>query len=79
MLLLGIGQAEVKGIKGEHFDLKRRVVHIRRKKTGRSYEVPLPARPRVVEMLQREGRLQSGKAVLPWQDLRTHWSALART
>jgi integrase len=71
MLLLGLGQAEVQGLKGEHLDLKKGKINIRRKKTGRAYEVPIYPHARdFVERLREEGSITAGKVVLPWQNIR---------
>jgi integrase len=37
----GIGQAEIKHLKGEHIDLARGEIHFRRKKTGKLFDVPI--------------------------------------
>ena len=37
----GVGQAEIKHLKGEHVDLARNQIHFRRKKTGKPFDVPI--------------------------------------
>jgi len=41
MLYFGVGQGEVQGLRGEHFDLNKQVVHMLRLKTRRRYDVPI--------------------------------------
>ena len=41
MLAFGVGQKEAKNLRGEHIDFERGVVHFLRRKTGKSFEVPV--------------------------------------
>ena len=64
MLLLGLGQAELRNFRGEHFDLERDCITVRRQKTQKVFTIPIypHARP-FVEKLQNEGWLENGKPV----------------
>ena len=64
MLLLGLGQAELRNIRGEHFDLTRGVIVVRRQKTQKIFTVPIfPQARQFVECLQNEGHLEPQKQV----------------
>jgi hypothetical protein len=67
----GVGQAEVKYLLGEHIDLTAQVIHFRRKKTGKPFDVPIfgHAKP-FIEQLKCEGRLQTGRPVVAWRNPR---------
>ena len=68
MLLLGIGPAEVKGLKGEHFDLKRRQITCFRLKTRKHYTPAIyPHAQKFVDHLNEQGRLKQGQAVFTWR------------
>ena len=41
MLAFGVGQKEVKNLRGEHIDFERDVVHFLRQKTGKVFDVPI--------------------------------------
>jgi len=64
MLSFGVGQAETKNLKGEHFDFQRGEVKFVRQKTGKPFEVPIfeHAKP-LIESLKVAGRIQTGKLV----------------
>jgi integrase len=64
MLLLGLGQAELRNLRGEHFDLERGCVVVRRQKTQKIFTVPIfpQARP-LVKMMCDEGRLEHERQV----------------
>ena len=71
MLNFGVGQAEIKFLRGEHFDLPNEVVHFRRKKTGKHFDVPIfPHATGLVEGLRAQGRLAVGKSVVVWRNPR---------
>jgi len=64
MLLLGLGQAELRNLRGEHFDLTRGCVMVRRQKTRKIFTVPIyPHARSFVEKLRDEGRLEPDKPV----------------
>ena len=58
MLNLGLGQAELANLRGEHFDFERQQITIRRQKTQKIFVIPLypQARP-LLERLRAEGRI----------------------
>src|SRR6185312_6728076 len=62
MLYLGLGQAELKNLSGEHFDFEKGQITIRRQKTQRVFLVPVypQARP-LLERFKKEGRIMAGK------------------
>jgi integrase len=64
MLFLGLGQAEIANLQGEHIDFVRGQISIRRQKTQRVFTIPMypQARP-LLERLQSEGRIITGKAL----------------
>jgi integrase len=71
MLNFGVGQAEIKFLRGEHIDLANGVVHFRRKKTGKHFDVPIfPHATGLVEALKAHGRLDVGKPVVAWRNPR---------
>ncbi len=71
MRSFGVGQAEIRFLHGEDVDEERSIIHFRRKKTGKSFDVPIfpYARP-LVAKLKAEGRLQIGKPVVEWRNPR---------
>jgi integrase len=71
MQQFGVGQAEIKHLVGEHVDCERNVIHFRRKKTGKPFDVPIfqHARP-FIEKLKKDGRLEIGKSVVQWRNPR---------
>jgi integrase len=71
MLNFGVGQAEIKFLRGEHIDLANGVVHFRRKKTGKHFDVPIfPHATGMVDALKAKGRLAVGKPVVEWRNPR---------
>lgn len=69
MLAFGVGQAEVKSLKGEHIDLGRSTISFVRQKTGKLFTVPVfPHAKPVLEALKTAGRIQTGKPVFAWRD-----------
>ena len=67
----GIGQAEIMNLCGEHIDTDSGVIHIRRKKTTKVFEVPVfPHAKAFIERLKTEGRLQVGTPVVQWRNPR---------
>jgi integrase len=64
MLLLGIGQGELKNLRGEHFNLEQNTITIRRQKTQKVFTIPIfPQARSFVEKLRDDGRLEHGKNV----------------
>ncbi len=64
MLLLGIGQGELKNLRGEHFNLEQNTITIRRQKTQKVFTIPIFPQARLfVEKLRDDGRLEHGKNV----------------
>jgi integrase len=64
MLLFGIGQGEIKNLRGEHFNLEQSTITIRRQKTQKVFTIPIfPQAQAFVEKLRAEGRLEFGKRV----------------
>ena len=64
MLLFGIGQGEIKNLRGEHFNLEQNTITIRRQKTQKVFTIPIfPQAQSFVENLRDEGRLEHGKNV----------------
>ncbi len=71
MLLFGVGQGEVRGLRGEHFDMAKGVVHMLRLKTRRHFDVPIyPHAREFVGKLEDEGVLRTGQVVFVWQNPR---------
>jgi integrase len=71
MLNFGVGQAEIRFLRGEHIDLINGAVHFRRKKTGKHFDVPIfPHATGLVEALKCQGRLAAGKSVVEWRNPR---------
>jgi integrase len=67
----GVGQAEIRQLRGEHIDPGAGVIHFRRKKTGKSFDVPIfPYAQPFIESLLAEGRLKVGRAVVEWRNPR---------
>ncbi len=67
----GVGQAEIKQLLGEHFDFAGRVIHFRRKKTGKAFDVPMfPHAKDFIERLNVGGRIKQGVAVVEWRNPR---------
>jgi integrase len=59
MLLLGLGQAELRNLRGEHFDQERGYVTVRRQKTQKVFTVPIfPHARQLVEQMSLEGRFK---------------------
>jgi len=62
MLFLGLGQAEVANLRGEHFDFQRKQITIRRQKTQKVFVIPMY--PQALPLLKRfkaAGRIQADK------------------
>jgi hypothetical protein len=67
----GVGQAEIHYLLGEHIDLGKGVVHFRRKKTGKPFDVPIfPHAQEFIERLKDQGRFELGKSVVTWRNPR---------
>ncbi len=67
----GVGQAEIRNLLGEHIDMDAGVIHFRRKKTGKPFDVPIfPHAKPFIETLRSEGRFQVGKPVVAWRNPR---------
>ena len=64
MLLFGLGQAELRNLFGEHFDLTREMITVRRQKTQKIFTIPIyPHARQFVEHLRRNGHLEPHKQV----------------
>jgi integrase len=62
MLLLGLGQAELRNLHGEHFDFERQQIIVRRQKTQRVFTIPIyPQAKQLLERFKAEGRITTGK------------------
>jgi integrase len=67
----GVGQAEIKYLLGENIDTDAGVIHFRRKKTGKQFDVPIfPHAQPFIQTLKAEGRLQVGRPVVAWRNPR---------
>jgi integrase len=67
----GVGQAEIKYLFGEHIDLRAGVIHFRRKKTGKPFDVPIfPHAKPFIESLNTTAPFQVGKPVVEWRNPR---------
>jgi len=67
----GIGQAEIKYLMAEHVDLTAGVIHFRRKKTGKPFDVPIFAHSKpFLERLKADNRLKVGRPVVTWRNPR---------
>jgi integrase len=64
MLLFGLGQGELKNLRGEHFNLAQNSISIRRQKTQKVFTIPIfPYARLFVEKLRDEDRLERGGQV----------------
>jgi integrase len=64
MLLFGLGQGELKNLRGEHFDLEQNAITIRRQKTQKVYKIPIFPHARLfVDELKTDGWLKCGRPV----------------
>jgi integrase len=64
MLLLGLGQGELRNLRGEHFDLEQKSITVRRQKTQKVFAIPIYLQAReFVEKLRDAGQLESGNGV----------------
>ncbi|MGC3960482.1 MAG: tyrosine-type recombinase/integrase [Verrucomicrobiota bacterium] len=62
MLLLGLGQAELENLYGEHFDFERGQITVRRQKTQKVFIIPMyPQATSLLERFRNEGRIVVGK------------------
>jgi len=62
MGLLGLGQAEVANLRGEHFDFERMQITIVRQKTRKPFVIPIyPQAVELVMRLKSEGRIEFGR------------------
>jgi integrase len=67
----GVGQAEIKSLLGEHIETQAGVIHFRRKKTGKAFDVPIfPHARAFIDALKSDGRLELGKPVVKWRNPR---------
>jgi integrase len=67
----GVGQAEIRHLLGEHVEVEKGVIHFRRKKTGKPFDVPIfPHAKELIEQLKSQGRLRQGKPVVSWRNPR---------
>ena len=59
---LGLGQAEVANLRGEHFDFARRLLTVFRQKTNKAFVIPIyPQAFPLLQRLRAEGRIANGK------------------
>ncbi|MEI8196268.1 MAG: tyrosine-type recombinase/integrase, partial [Phycisphaerae bacterium] len=64
MGLLGLGQAEVENLRGEHFDFERMQITIVRQKTRKPFVIPIyPQAVELVTQLKAEGRIVTGQTL----------------
>jgi integrase len=71
MLLFGVGQAEVQGLHGEHFDFDRKELQLFRQKTQKEYTVPIYDHANAfVQGLKEKGMIVNGKPVFTWHNPR---------
>ncbi len=72
MVEFGLGQAEIKGIRGEHFVFEGEgCLHVLRQKTRKPYEIPLFRHTKDwVSRLREAGMMATGKPVFNWQNPR---------
>ena len=76
MGLLGLGQAEVSNLRGEHFDFERQQITVVRQKTRKPFIIPMyPQAMMMLNRLRSEGRIAIG---LPVFKTRTPEVALHR-
>jgi len=62
MLLLGLGQAELRNLHGEYIDFERQQIIVRRQKTQRVFTIPIyPQAKPLLERFKAEGRITTGK------------------
>jgi integrase len=67
----GVGQAEIHYLVGDHVDTENGVIHFRRKKTGKPFDVPIFHHAQTfIERLKGQGRFQTGKPVVTWRNPR---------
>ena len=67
----GVGQAEIQNLLGEAINVEAGVIHFRRKKTGKQFDVPIfPHAQPFIQALKARGRLQVGKPVAAWRNPR---------
>ena len=67
----GVGQAEIHYLLGEHIDLSQGIVHFRRKKTGKPFDVPIFTHAKeFIERLKSNGRLKKALPVVKWRNPR---------
>jgi integrase len=64
MLLLGLGQAELENLQGEHFDFERGQISVRRQKTQKVFIIPMYPQARdLLERFKAEGRIVVGQPI----------------
>ena len=62
MLLMGLGQAEIANLLGEHIDFARGQIAVRRQKTQKVFTIPMYPQVRpLLERLRAEGQIVPGK------------------
>jgi integrase len=67
----GVGQAEISALLGEHVNVPDGVIHFRRKKTGKPFDVPVFGHAKsFIESLKTKGRLQVRSPVVEWRNPR---------
>jgi hypothetical protein len=67
----GVGQAEIRSLKGDHSDLVRNEIHFRRMKTGKLFDVSIfPHAKPFIEALRHRGGIVASKPVVEWRNPR---------
>jgi integrase len=71
MLFLGLGQAELRNLKGEHVDLEKGVITVRRQKTQKVFTIPIyPQARSLLDRFKAEGRIAAGKNLFDYSNPR---------
>ncbi|HEV2393726.1 MAG TPA: hypothetical protein VG146_15340 [Verrucomicrobiae bacterium] len=67
----GVGQAEIKFLLSEHIDTASGLIHFRRKKTSKPFDVPIfPHAKSFINAILAKGPLGVGKPVVEWRNPR---------
>src|SRR5208337_3209130 len=67
----GVGQAEIRYLLGDHVDTENGIIHFRRKKTGKLFDVPIfPHAKAFIKQLKNQGRFQMNQPVIKWRNPR---------
>jgi integrase len=71
MLFFGVGQAEVRNLRGEHVHEERAEVNFRRKKTKKWFSVTIfPHAKDFIQSLRVRGMVRTGQPVFVWRNPR---------